>query len=82
MSKFKKIVERPLKTLSLKEGEKLSKNPNKPIIHINGEGKQCYLWIGNNNKGDKFCYATVSGQKTLKKFAQTLLKKLETIKKQ
>lgn len=61
----------------LKAGEKFNRNPNKPIICINGKGNFCYLWIGNNAADDQFCFATLSGKKTLQKFAKELLKALK-----
>jgi hypothetical protein len=49
----------------LTEGEKLNRNPNKPIISL----QHGFLWIGNDAEGDKCCFATLSGKKTLLKLA-------------
>lgn len=64
------------KEFKLREGEKLSRNPNKPIIGITGTGAGTYLWIGNDDENDKACFATMSGVKTLEKFACDLLNAL------
>lgn len=63
-------------TIKMKEGEKLSRNPNKPIIGITGTGAGTYLWVGNDDETDKFCFATLSGVKTLEKLACELLNAL------
>lgn len=49
-----------------------------PIIHITGTGKSAYLWIGNDHKFNKACYATLSGVKTLEKLAVSILKALKS----
>lgn len=51
-------------------------NQDEPIISITGKGHQAYIWIGNDSKTDKKCFATLSGMKTLERFAFTLLKQL------
>lgn len=61
------------KYFKLKEGEKICKSPNNPIIGITGKGASTYLWIGNDAENDKACFATMSGMKTLEKFACDLL---------
>lgn len=61
-------------SFKLKEGSHL--NAKQPIIGITGTGKQTYIWIGNNATDNKACYATLSGPKTLEKFAKQLLKAL------
>ncbi len=48
--------------------------PAKPIISLSAQGKQSYLWIGNDELGNKICFAHVSGPKTLEKFARAILK--------
>jgi hypothetical protein len=49
---------------------------DKPIISITGKGYSTYLWVGNNADNNKGCFATVSGMKTLERFAFDLLKAL------
>lgn len=66
----KPIVKRCLR---LQAGSSFDRKPNQPIIHINGNGKMCYLWIGNDAPNDGFCYGTLSGQKTLRKLAESIL---------
>jgi hypothetical protein len=62
----------------LAEGEKLNRKPNQPIISLGRVGDDLpYLWIGNDADGDKFCYATLSGRKSLEKLARDILAKLE-----
>lgn len=53
----------------LTEGEKLNRNPNKPVIIVTDYG---YLWIGNDAEGDKACFATMSGKKTLLNLAAAI----------
>ena len=64
------------KEFKMMEGEKLSRNPNKPIIGITGTGVRTYLWVGNDDENDKACFATLSGAKTLEKFACNILNAL------
>jgi hypothetical protein len=61
----------------LQDGETTTLQAVEPIIGITGEGKNTYLWIGNNGDYNKGCYATLSGQKTLEKFALNILKSLK-----
>lgn len=57
------------------EGEKLNLNPHKPVIIARpGYG---YIWIGNAAKGDEFCFATLSGRKTLLRLADAIRKAAE-----
>lgn len=48
-----------------------------PIIDITGTGRYAYIWIGNNSKDNKMCYATLSGRKTLEKLAKEILKAIK-----
>lgn len=48
-----------------------------PIISFIPNGKRTFIWIGNDEKDNKLCFATVSGPKTLEKFAKALLKALK-----
>lgn len=50
------MIDKPIK---LQPGERLNRNPNRPIISI----QHGYLWIGNNATDDKACYATLTGKK-------------------
>lgn len=48
------------------------KNPHeKAELCIIGHGDQAYLWIG-----DRVCYATISGKKTLESLADNIKKAL------
>lgn len=38
-----------------------------PILFVVGTGKSAYVWIGNNTKGDSWCYA-VTNRNRLRKF--------------
>jgi hypothetical protein len=58
-----------MKLAKLKDGSGFSIAPNNGEIHITGKGKTAYIWIGNS-----ICFGTLSGQKTLKKLAQNILK--------
>lgn len=58
--------------ITLKEGQLFDGMVNKPAIFINGKGKNCYIWIGNDAESDKRCYATLSGMKTLEKLAANI----------
>lgn len=49
----------------------------KPVISFTPNGKLTYIWVGNNETGNKLCFATVSGHKRLEKFAKALLKALK-----
>lgn len=55
------------------EGQKLGRSPNMPVIQIVAYEKGTYLWIGNNAKGDKACFATLSGSRTLRRLAHVIL---------
>jgi len=54
----------------LQEGEQLTRRPNNPIISV--KPKHGYIWIGNDAEGDRFCFATLSGKKTLLKLAAAI----------
>lgn len=41
-------------------------------MELIGTGRTAYLWIGNETP-PFFCYATLSGPRTLRKFAQLIL---------
>lgn len=58
------------------EGENMARQSNKPIIGVTGSGAITYLWIGNDDADDKFCFATLSGVKTLEKLACEILNAL------
>lgn len=60
--------------INMQEGEGFERKANKPVIHINENGARSYLWIGNDAEGDKFCFATLSGVKTLEKLACGILR--------
>ena len=45
----------------------------KPVVTVAGHGKRAYLWIGNDCLGDMRCFGTLSGAKTLRKFAHAIL---------
>jgi len=55
-------------TFKLTDGEHLNRSPNKPII----SAEHGYLWIGNDAKDDKMCFATLSDRKTLLKLASAI----------
>lgn len=59
---------RAIDCMKLKEGEKLNRNPNQPII----SAENGCLWIGNDAPDDKMCFATLSGKKTLLKLASEI----------
>lgn len=59
--------------ISLKEGEKLQRDPNMPALFVQGKGDSAYIWIGNDAVGDMACFATLSGRKSLEKLANTIL---------
>lgn len=63
------------KQFKIKKGDSRL-NQEDPIISITGKGHQTYLWVGNDSKNDKKCFATLSGMKTLERFAFTLLRQL------
>ena len=55
--------------IKMQEGRKYNWYASNPIISINANGTRTYLWIGNNAKDDGYCFATLSGVKTLEKLA-------------
>ncbi len=57
----------------LKEGHSVPCLANKPSIFITGTGRNTYLWIGNNSDDSGWCFATMSGRKTLRKLARKIL---------
>ena len=54
----------------LEEGEKLNRNPNKPILAVVDD----YIWIGNNAEDDMACFAILSGKKVMLKLADAIYK--------
>ena len=62
-------------------GEPYFSRANRPIISVIGGGKDTYLWIGNDEDDSKFCFATLSGRVTLRKFANSILAAIEPKKK-
>jgi hypothetical protein len=63
--------------IPMKEGEKLRRNPNNPILSIVSSGRHPYIWIGNDADGDKFCFATLSGNQRLRALVNAILTALE-----
>ena len=61
-----------MKTLQMRPGQ--HGYSADPVIGITCEGRLTYLWIGNNQKDDMRCYATLSGPKRLEAFAHAILK--------
>jgi hypothetical protein len=61
----------------MREGEKLNRNPNAPILSVVGDGPNTYLWVGNNADGDMACFATIGGSANLHKIAHSILKCLD-----
>lgn len=51
---------------------------NDPAIFITGTGRHTYLWVGNDSIMDKRCFSTISGEKTLERFAVNILKSLKS----
>ena len=60
----------------MKEGEKLGRSPNSPAIFIIGEGKDTYLWVGNDAKDDMACFGTISNLADLRRIARSITKAL------
>jgi hypothetical protein len=62
----------------MEEGEHLARSPNKPIISVVGsdEGGLPYLWVGNDAEGDGMCFASLSGNRELRKLANAILAEL------
>ena len=54
-------------------GEPYFSRANRPIISVIGGGKDTYLWIGNDEDDSNFCFGTLSGQKTLRLLANSIL---------
>lgn len=59
------------------EGEKLNRNPNKPVVIVVPSGDRPYLWIGNNAKGDKMCFAILQDRRSLIALAHSILNVME-----
>ena len=57
-----------MKVIKLNPGEVIDRKPNKPILSM----QYGYLWIGNDADDNKFCFATLSGKKTLLKLAKMI----------
>ena len=62
-------------------GETIFSWANKPVIKVIGSAPWAYLWIGNDEDDSKFCFATLSGRVTLRKFANSILAAIEPKKK-
>ena len=62
-------------------GELFFSRANKPVIFVTGSGMDTYLWIGNDEDESKFCFATLSGRVTLRKFANSILAAIKPKKK-
>lgn len=62
--------------ITLEEGEKLNRSPNKPILSVVGKARsnQPYLWIGNNHPADMACFATLTGTTKLRRLVHEILK--------
>jgi hypothetical protein len=65
-----------IKQFKLVKGDSQERQPNEPVLHITGTGKNTYLWVGNDAKEDGFCFATLSGKATLEKLANSILEAL------
>jgi hypothetical protein len=65
------------KKFYLKKGEHLNRDSNKRVIRITETSKGTYLWIGNDDENDKFCFATLSGKATLLKLANQIIESVE-----
>ena len=60
----------------MREGEHLGRSPNHPILSIVGDGKQSYIWVGNNAGDDMACFATIAGEANLRRIANDIIKQL------
>jgi hypothetical protein len=60
----------------MREGERLSRNPNQPIISVVPDGPRTYIWVGNNAENDMMCFATLGGSAVLRKLCHSILKGL------
>jgi hypothetical protein len=47
-----------------------------PSVFVVGKKRRAYLWVGNDAAGNKACFATLSGEKTLRKLANQILEAL------
>jgi hypothetical protein len=74
MKKQNDLVPKPV-TLKAQPGE--YGYAKSPVLQFIPNGKNTYLWIGNNADGNKLCFATISGTKSIEKFAKALLKELK-----
>ena len=54
-------------------GETIISWASKPVIKVIGGGVDAYLWIGNDVRDIEFCFGTLSGQKTLRLLANSIL---------
>ena len=69
------------RTYKCNPGEPYFSGANRPIIHVASSGKDTYLWIGNDEDASKFCFGTLSGRVTLRKFANSILAAIKPKKK-
>lgn len=69
------------RTYKLEAGEKLDRSPNGPILKVVG-GPRPYLWIGNDAKDDKMCFATLYGRESLAFLADAIHKTLDGLDKE
>ena len=65
------------KMISLQAGENLNRNPNRPVVIVVPADDQSYLWIGNNAKNDRMCFATLSSRRALTNLANSILSALK-----
>lgn len=68
------------KKTKMKAGASYAFKPNEPAMFVTGAGNYTYIWVGNDFYEDKKCFATVSGPKTLERFAVNILKALKSNK--
>jgi hypothetical protein len=60
----------------MKKWPKFKLNPGellalRPIVAVTGDGRQAYLWIGNENRS---CYATLDGAAALRRLVKAINK--------
>jgi hypothetical protein len=61
---------------NLKVGENLNRQTTWPVIDVIGKKPKdhVYLWIGNDEPDNSWCFATVDGDKKLRTLAHRILK--------
>lgn len=60
----------------MQAGERLGRNPNEPILSLLRDGKNSYLWVGNDADDDKVCFATLAGPARLRNLARAILEEV------